>query len=120
MNNTVAFEGASTPLKLVLTMRFVLELALLAGVAALMLRVVPGGWRWPAAIGAFVVVAVCWGLFLSPKAAIPLPTAAGFALEAVLFVGTGAGLFLSGITVATVIGAACWLINRILLATLPG
>jgi hypothetical protein len=84
-----------------------------------MLHVAAGGWRWPATLGVFLIVAACWGLFLSPKATIPLPSVAKLAIEAVLFLGTGTGLFLRGFAIPAVTGAAGWLINRILLATLP-
>jgi hypothetical protein len=81
--------GTFTPLLgLALTVRFVLELALLVGVGVLAWQIaVP--WRWVAVIAGPLAVAVVWGLFLSPKATITLPAGAQFAVEAVLFLVAG-------------------------------
>ena len=113
-------DGASPALAAALTVRFLAELALLAGVAVLTWSLVPGGWRWPAAIAAVAVVAAVWGGFLSPKAAIPLPAPAALALEGLLFLGTGAGLFATGFGVAAAIGVAVWVVDRVALALLQG
>ena len=73
----------------VLTVRFVLELAMLAGVAVVVTRLLPGPWGWVAAAVAVVAVATLWGLLLSPKAKVALPAGVRLAIEAALFVGTG-------------------------------
>lgn len=116
MSDAGPLEGASPARAAALTLRFLLELALLAGVGVLAWSIAPGWWSWPAAILAVVVVATLWGLFLSPKARIPLPPAGGLAIEAVLFVGTGAGLVTLGWGVAAAIGVAVWAVDRIALA----
>lgn len=113
-------DGASAPRALALTVRFLLELALLAGVAALAWNLASGGWRWPAAIPAVIVVGTLWGLLLSPKARFPLPTAGAIVLEAVLFLGTAAGLVATTrLGVIAVIGGALWIADRLALALLP-
>lgn len=113
------FLRASPARAVALAVRFLLELALLVGVATLVLQLLPEWWGWVAAIGAVVVVAVIWGLFLSPKASVPLPPPAAIAVEALLFLGTGAGLFAFGFGVPAAIGAVAWILDRIALALLP-
>lgn len=118
MNETGPLDGASPLLATALTVRFLLELALLAGVAVLAWNLTAGWWRWLAAIFSVAAVAVAWGLFLAPKAAVPLPWPATLGIEAVLFVGTGTGLLIIGLGLPAAIGVALWLIDRIALALL--
>ena len=118
MSGTGPLEGASAASATALTIRFLLELALLAGVAILTYSLVPGWWRWPAAIAAVLAVAAFWGLVLSPKAAVALPGPAALGIEAALFVGTGAGLFLIGLGIPAAIGVALWIADRVVLALL--
>lgn len=118
MSGHGAFDGDSPGLALALTVRFLLELALLAGVAAVAWQVVPGWWRWPAMILVPIAVAVLWGLLLSPKAAVELPGPAKLVIEAALFLGTGVSLFAVGMWIPAVIGVAVWIIDRIALALL--
>lgn len=118
MSETGPFDGASPLMATALIVRFLLELALLAGVALLAWTLTSGWWRWPVAILAVAAVATVWGLFLSPRAAAPQPWPVSLGIETVLFVGTGAGLFLIGLGVPAAVGLALWLINRIALALL--
>lgn len=118
MTETDPLKGASPALALALTLRFLLELTLLAGVGLLAWSLAPGWLSWPAAILAIAAVATVWGLFLSPKARVTLPQLAAVVVEAVLFVGTGAGLIGIGFGVAAVVGIAVWAIDRIALALL--
>lgn len=122
MNDTGSYgwpvNGASPWLALALTVRFLLELALFTGIAMLSWRIVPAGWRWPAAIVAVVVAASVWGLFLSPKATISLPASGRLAIEAALVLGTGAGLLAVGMGTPAAIGVAIWVIDRAVLAFL--
>ncbi len=102
-----------------LAVRFLLELALLAGAAVLARQLIAGWWGWAAAIVAVVAVATLWGLFLSPKATVRLPKPAALALEAALFLGIGAGLFTVGLGVPAAVGVGLWMVDRIALALLP-
>lgn len=113
------FLVASPARRAALAVRFLLELALLVGVATLALQLVPEWWGWIVAALAALVVAMLWGLFLSPKASVPLPPPAAVALEALLFLGTGAGLFAFGFVLPAAIGAVAWILDRIALALLP-
>lgn len=119
--STQPFDGASPARAVALTVRFLLELALLAGAAHLTWTVTPGWLRWPAAAASVVVIGVVWGLFLSPKASIRLTPAATLALEAALFIGVGVGLItaahmsvaaIAGITIWAADRAALWLLQR--------
>lgn len=113
------FSHTSPGLAIALTVRFLLELALLAGTAYLAWWLVPGWWRWPAAIVAVVLVAVVWGLFLSPKAAVPLSLIAALAVEASLFLGLAAALIaIPGFVFPAVVGVGVWIVDRIALAVL--
>jgi hypothetical protein len=84
-------------------LRFLLELAMLAGVAW-------WGWHewgWWAAIALPLAFAVVWGSFLSPKARWTIPTAARFALELVVFASAGAAYYgAAGAAVAVGFGVA--------------
>ncbi|MCA9878355.1 MAG: YrdB family protein [Thermomicrobiales bacterium] len=118
MVDTGPLNQVSPALAIALTVRFLAELALLAGAAAIAWQTAPSVWRWPAAILAPVAVAIVWGLFLSPKAAIALPPAARLVLEAAPFIGVGAGLVTIGFGAAAAIGVAIWLTDRIAIALL--
>ena len=118
MNETGPFDDASASLAIVLTVRFLLELALLAGVAIIAWQLVSGWWRWPAAILAVAAVAIVWGVFLSPQAAIPLAPPAALMLETVLFLGTAAGLLMLGSVVPAAIGSVIWVVHRVAFASL--
>jgi hypothetical protein len=100
--------------------RFLLELALLSGATVVVWRLVPGWWHWPAAILAVIAVAVIWGLFLSPRAAVPLPESAALGIEAALFLSIGIGLFATGLGTIAVVGVLLWVIDRVALALLGG
>jgi hypothetical protein len=73
----------------VLTVRFLMELGLLAAVSLWGFSTGAGAWSSVLGFGAPLLVAVIWGLFVAPKAKWPLPVAARVALELVLF-GAGA------------------------------
>lgn len=113
------FDGASAARVAALTVRFLVELALLAAVGGLAWRAVPGGWRWPAMVLAVVAVATVWGLFLSPKASIAVPAPVALGIETVLFSGTAAGLAATRLGLLAVAGFAVWLLDRVALRLLP-
>ena len=73
----------------VLTVRFLMELTLLTVASVWGFSVGAGAWAWLLGIGAPLVVAVIWGMFVAPKARWPLPVSARVVLELVLF-GAGA------------------------------
>lgn len=56
------------------------------------------------------------GLFLSPKTAVHLPPPVALCLEAVLFLGVGLGLALTGAVTVAACGVAMWAADRLLLA----
>jgi hypothetical protein len=99
-----------------LALRFGLELAGLAAFGywgfvvgdGLRLKVLLG-------LGVPVVAAVLWGVFASPKAAVPLPEAAKLAFEIVWFGAAAAGLAYAGRPWFAVVFAALYVVNRILL-----
>ena len=90
----------------VLLVRFLTELAMLAGLAV-------AGWRLGGgvvlgvvfAVLLPVVAAVVWGAFIGPKAQRRLPEPTRFVVEFALFAGTGVVLALTGWVVAGVVVA---------------
>ena len=90
----------------VLTVRFLTELALLGGLALAGTQL--GGGVALAIVDAVllpVVAAAIWGLFIAPRARRRLPEPARFLVEFVLFAATGVVLALAG-----------WLVTGIVLA----
>ncbi|MFE6997551.1 YrdB family protein [Microbacterium sp. NPDC057659] len=118
MNGEDPFESAGTGRRAALIVRFLLELALLAGAAVAAWRLAPGGWSWVAAVAVPVLIAVVWGLFLSPRARITLPTVARVVLETVLFGGVGAALWATGLGGFGIALFAAWLLDRAAIAVL--
>lgn len=81
-----------------LGLRFLLELCLLAALAYVGLQV-----NIVLAVVLPVVVAVVWGIFVSPKARYPLPLWAWIAVQAVLFGGAVIGLIVAGSVVLGIV-----------------
>jgi hypothetical protein len=72
----------------VLGLRFLCELGLLAGLAYWGFRVGEGAWGFVLGIGAPVLAAVIWGLFVAPKAKRPVPLFVRVLIEIDLFILT--------------------------------
>lgn len=103
-------------MRIALGLRFLIELALLAGAATAAVRLVPGWAGWVVAVAAVAVLAVVWGLLLSPKARFDIRPAGRVCLEALLFGAIGAALGASGFGVAGATLFAVWALDRIALA----
>lgn len=89
-----------------LGVRFLLELCLLVALAYAGLQV-----NVVLAIVAPLVAAVIWGLFVSPKARVPLPTTAWVGVQVVLFGAAVVGLIAAGNTVLGVLFGVAVAIN---------
>lgn len=108
-----AYHGFNLAL---LVIRLLVEVAMLMAYVHISLQLVnTGPWRYPVAAAAFAAIAVIWGTFLSPKARIILPHLAAWALEAVLFVGAGLGIYLTGAQTAAIVLLAVWAVDLLLL-----
>ncbi len=86
-----------------LALRFLLELAALAGLAMLAWEVAPEGQRWLAALVLSMAGAMAWGLFNVPddpsrsgKAPVAVPGLARLALELALLFGGAVGWLAGG------------------------
>jgi Protein of unknown function (DUF2568) len=79
-----------------LGVRFLLELAALAAVGYWGWQAGDGLLRWVLAIGAVIVVAVIWGLFVSPKAAIDVAPPLRFGIELVVWAAAAVALYSAG------------------------
>lgn len=82
------------------------------GVAFLAWDQLSGVLRWVGVVLGPVAVAVVWGTFLSPKAAVAISSGARLMLEALLFLGVGAGLVASGYVLPAVAGVLIWALDR--------
>jgi uncharacterized protein DUF2568 len=91
----------------VLTFRFLTELALLAGLAVAGARLGENlVFRIVDAVLLPLAAAALWGLFIGPRARRRLPDPARLVVEFVLFAGAGLALALSGWLVAGIVLAA--------------
>src|SRR5215204_4702687 len=75
-----------------LVLRFLLELSALAATAYWGFSTTSGVTQWVLGLGAPALVAVVWGLFVSPKAKVELPRRTQFAIELLVFAAAAAAL----------------------------
>ena len=87
----------------VLTVRFLCELALLAALAYWGLSVGNGGTPWLLGIGAPLVAAIVWGALVAPKARWPLPLQVRLVTELLLFAAAARALAVAGQPVLAVV-----------------
>jgi hypothetical protein len=78
-----------------LAARFVIELALLLGMAVGAVSVVAGPWGWVLAVVLVALTATVWGVFLAPRRRVVSPLPVRIGLELALFV-TAAALLGAG------------------------
>ena len=79
-----------------LTVRFVLEILLLAAYAVIGTALADGWLGWVLAALLVLVVAVVWGTWLAPKRRVDSPLRVRLVLELALFVVAGVGLAVVG------------------------
>lgn len=99
-----------------LGLRFILELCLLAslgywgfhGDRSMLLKIVLG-------LGTPLIAAIIWGLFLSPKASIPIAQPFPFILELVVFAIAIIALYSAGKPSLAAIFALIYIVNRTLI-----
>jgi len=107
----------SSMLWVLLTFRFLLELALLAAYVVALGRLVGGVLGWVLGAVVAVVVAGVWGLLLAPRRRVQAPLALRVVVELVLFVAAGALLAASGLVV---LGIALVAAELLMLGLLQG
>lgn len=95
---------------LLLTFRFLLELALLAAYVVAIGRLVGGATGWLLGIVAAVLVAAVWGVLLSPRRPVRSPVVLRVVVELALFVLAGALLAASGLVLLGVLLVAAELL----------
>jgi len=86
----------------ILGLRFLCELALVAGLAYAGAKLGEGAATWVFGIGAPAIAAVIWATFISPKARIRPPLAVRVSIEIDLFTIAAVGLWFAGAPVAAV------------------
>jgi hypothetical protein len=120
MSQGPARAGSPSPRPWVLvliSLRFVLELALWSSFTVACVRLL-GGWAgWAVGLACSAVVVALWGLLLSPRRRIAAPVGVRVVVELALFVGAGLLLAASGLPV---LGAALVLVEIVVLALLQG
>ena len=101
---------------LLLALAFLLELAMLVA-AGWWGFTLDAGWpvRLLAGLGAPLLIAVVWGTFCSPKAAVPLPAPAKLAVQAACFLTAGLLLALAGRPVPGALLVVLWAVDTALL-----
>src|SRR4029453_4188688 len=89
-------DGVSGLRGVILTVRFLCELALLAALAYWGFTVGDGVGAWALGIGAPLLSAVVWGALVAPKARWPVPIPTRVAIELVLFGAAVGALVVAG------------------------
>ena len=107
-------QDLSGPRGVTLTARFICELAMLAALAFWGYVVGEGVWAWVLGLAAPVVAAIVWGLFVAPRARVPVPASVRVAVELVLYTAAAAGLAAAGQPVAAVVLGVGGLVTSIL------
>ena len=89
----------------VLTVRFLCELAMLVALAYCGFDVFDGAVAWVVGVGAPVAVIVVWGAFVAPKARRPVSIPVRLVIEDTLFVATTIALVAADAFVAALVFA---------------
>ena len=97
-----------------LVLRFLLELSALAATAHWGFSTESGVTQWVLGLGAPALVAVVWGLFVSPKARIELPHPAQFAIELLVWAAAALALAAAGQPVLGIVFAVVAVISGVL------
>ena len=98
-----------------LALRFILELCALAALGYWGFTTgTDTGMRWLLGIGAPLLAAVIWALFVAPKATIEVPDALRIALQVLVF-GSAAALFATGLRTLAIVFIAVVILNAILM-----
>ena len=94
-----------------LVVRFLLELSALTATAYWGFATASGLTQWVLGLGAPALVAVIWGLFVSPKAKVELPRPAQFAIELLVFAAAALALVAADQPVLGIVLAAVELVS---------
>jgi hypothetical protein len=94
-----------------LVLRFLLELSALTATAYWGFATASGLTQWVLGLGAPALVAVIWGLFVSPKAKVELPRPAQFAIELLIFAAAAIALVAANQPILGIVLAALELVS---------
>jgi hypothetical protein len=94
-----------------LVLRFLLELSALTATAYWGFAAASGLTQWMLGLGAPALVALVWGLFVSPKAKVGLPRPAQFAIELLVFAAAALALIVANQPVLGIVLAALELVS---------
>jgi hypothetical protein len=100
-----------------ITLRFLLELALWSSFTVACVRLIDGWVGWAVGLALSAVVIVLWGLLLSPRRRVPAPVGVRVVVELALFVAAGALLAASGLVA---LGVALVVAELVVLGLLQG
>ncbi len=105
------------PVYVLITVRFLLELALMAAVVVAPVRLLGGALGWLVGLLLLGAVTAVWGILLSPRRRVRLPLVARVTVELALFV-TASGLLAASGLVG--LGAALLVLELVDLGLLQG
>ena len=94
--------------------RFVCELAMLAALAFWGYVVGEGVWAWLLGLAAPAAAGIVWGMFVAPRARVPVRPPVRVGIELVLYGAAAAGLAAAGQPVAAVVLGAGGLVTSML------
>ena len=94
-----------------LVLRFLLELSALTATAYWGFATASGLTQWVLGLGAPALVALVWGLFVSPNAKVELPRPVQFAIELLVFAAAAVALVHAGQPVLGIALAAVELVS---------
>jgi uncharacterized protein DUF2568 len=94
-----------------LVLRFLLELSALIATAYWGFATASGLTQWVLGLGAPALVALVWGLFVSPKAKVELPRPAQFAIELLVFAAAALALIVADQPVLGIVLAGIELVS---------
>jgi len=109
--NDMPVRRPSAGVLVLITVRFLLELALWSSFTVSCVRLIDGPLGWVTGLLLSAVVIVLWGVLLSPRRIIRLPVAARVVIELALFVAAAALLAVAGLPVAGAVLLAVELVD---------
>lgn len=98
-----------------LGLRFLLELVLLVSVGYGVFQSSAEGWRWIFSLGAALLIAIIWGIWIAPHSKRRLSDPSRLALEVLLFVSGVTALWLADQQLVAALFAGAVIVNMTLM-----
>lgn len=98
-----------------LGLRFLLELALLVSIGYGVFQFSAEGWRWIFSLGAVLLVAIIWGIWVAPHSKMRLSDPSRLAIEVLLFVSGVTALWFADQHLPAALFAGAVIVNMTLM-----